>query len=694
MAAARDALTTARQALTATARAAGIILPDVPTEVVPADQAEAARSAVVLDAHEDALERALEIGANFPGRLATLNETAETSTAAAATAQLRSTEAAAAAAALGPEPAPEPEPVVDVSMLIAVPIPEQHDFMDGVCAEILIYMLVQEISQYEALDDERRRFFGFAEMEDEYRASAKSLLWDHPAVKSMTKEAGLGDGPYDRLSYAEPYWFKRLQVLLGHDFACCVPLNSPDTTICRECGAQDRYELLEMLIAELERIRKLADVQVKLRDAYGRIYQEARQKMWIRARFQKPRPVPTLLIRTDPEPGYLGLLWTRIQNPLGGVLSSIPGLWAGLSTRVTLWLVDLVILIGSIILVLWAPIRTASVLRTSSYRSFNIFIITIVNIITTGIAFRPTRIAALTTRWVQGVIMGAWIIPQVTLGLYILYYVYQDLFQPEISPEYVRTLILGSAGLWLVVPLIFPPILPLIQASLRDEWAEIRTILAEITVLVENLRTPRVVVQPIVERPVVAPPIPARIQHENEWVVPAWCRCLLKTPLSIEPGYPRPSSRRLHRDWLQATIILLHLNPQTGAETWNCLIKWWQQGLRVQAVALADENVHQFDFPSMSQVTDETPQLLPNFGVNVEAVAARRVHNADIRRRVTVAHQSDYELALAAARVRQEQDRRQRPPRPPRPPPPPPPPPPSPPLPPPPPPDNFTLGAA
>lgn len=375
-----------------------------------------------------------------------------------------------------------PLPVGGVNITAANQV-EKHGFADGICAEILIYMLVKEISTFEELDTARKLVLGLDKMARDYNVSTGVSIYDSLPVRHIMAECKIDD-----FSYQEPYWFKRLQVLLGHEFVQGVPLNSPHSKICYECGARDRAELVEMLVGELKRFLHLSRLQEGLKPVLRKICQDGYRHRWVRNLIPNPKRRPNLTVDRR----------------------------------------------------------------------------------------EPTHRVDKRRMWPQLPVEG--------------------------DPAAVE---------------------PMTEA--------------------EGLR--------------------AAQQKVTEWTIPRWYECLIGdqpdivtatlTPLTPPPSprveFPKPTVARVHNDWLEAVIVLLHLNPETGPDSWNCIRKMWNQGLYMQGLKLADENVQHSNLPSLELV--RTPgSTIRNYGIDQGSINQRRRHNVRIRARI---HQGLVADTMLCRRVRE-----------------------------------------
>lgn len=136
-----------------------------------------------------------------------------------------------------------------------------HDYVDLVSAEILIFMLVREISKFEELDAARRLVLGIDSAVYDYDTVVGHSLWESVTIERAKREFQL-----DNFVYQDAYWFKRLQILLGHEFAQNISTQSPSSRLVQECGANDISDLVEMLILEIERFLKIYRYQEELAD--------------------------------------------------------------------------------------------------------------------------------------------------------------------------------------------------------------------------------------------------------------------------------------------------------------------------------------------------------------------------------------------------------------------------------------------
>ncbi|RPB11016.1 hypothetical protein P167DRAFT_232247 [Morchella conica CCBAS932] len=136
-----------------------------------------------------------------------------------------------------------------------------HNYVDLVSAEILIFMLVREISKFEELDAARRLVLGIDSAVYDYYTVVGHSLWESVTIERAKREFQL-----DNFVYQDAYWFKRLQVLLGHEFAQNISTQSPSSRLVQECGAKDIADLVEMLILEIERFLKIYIYQEELAD--------------------------------------------------------------------------------------------------------------------------------------------------------------------------------------------------------------------------------------------------------------------------------------------------------------------------------------------------------------------------------------------------------------------------------------------
>ncbi|KAI5803825.1 hypothetical protein EDC01DRAFT_762812 [Geopyxis carbonaria] len=154
----------------------------------------------------------------------------------------------------------------------------QLETIDSVFQELVLHYLVIEVSDLESHENRRTLGRDIYELAHDYRKLTSLSLWDHSAVVELAEMYDL-DLTKDGFYYKHPYWFKRLQMIMGMSWVQGRAMfNQVEAEELRynleQLGYNRVQDMISLLVKEMERFVQLDYVQVEFELLFEKIVDE------------------------------------------------------------------------------------------------------------------------------------------------------------------------------------------------------------------------------------------------------------------------------------------------------------------------------------------------------------------------------------------------------------------------------------